>query len=121
MLNRLRMRHVRCFLTIARCGSMTAAAKEMNSSQPAVSRSLAELETLVGQPLFERGGRGLTLTEAGERLRRHLDPRLAGQRLEVCGQGHLHLHRDAARQRLTDADQPLIPRDRPCTPPPDWA
>ncbi|MGR3367635.1 MAG: LysR substrate-binding domain-containing protein [Sagittula sp.] len=74
MLNRLRMRHVRCFLTIARCGSMTAAAKEMNSSQPAVSRSLAELETLVGQPLFERGGRGLTLTEAGERLRRHLDP-----------------------------------------------
>ncbi|GAA4220635.1 LysR family pca operon transcriptional activator [Sagittula marina] len=74
---RLRMRHVRCFLTTARTGSMTAAAEEMHSSQPAVSRSLAELEALVGAPLFLRGGRELTLTEVGTRLHRHLDPAMA--------------------------------------------
>lgn len=67
------MRHVRCMLAIARNGSVTAAAADMGTSQPALSRSLAELEEIIGTPLFVRNGRGLTLTEAGHNFHRHLD------------------------------------------------
>lgn len=75
--SRLRMRHLRCFQAVTRHGSLTAAAEAMHSSQPALSRSLAELEGLIGQPLFLRTGRGLSLTEAGEALRRHVDSALS--------------------------------------------
>ncbi len=77
LINRLRMRHIRCFLAVAKAGSITAAAITMNSSQPALSRSLAEIEDLVGQPLFVRTGRGLVMTDAGQKLFRHLDTAMA--------------------------------------------
>lgn len=67
------MRHIRCFLAVARVGSVTHAARQLNSSQPAVSRTLAEIEEIIGVPLFERTGRGVALTEAGEKLARHFD------------------------------------------------
>jgi LysR family pca operon transcriptional activator len=66
------MRHIRCFLAVARHGTVTSAAAQLNSSQPAVSRSLSELERLVRQTLFVRTGRGLELTADGARLRQHL-------------------------------------------------
>ncbi len=74
---RLRMRHLRCFQALARYNSVSAAAEHMNSSQPALSRALAELEVLIGKPLFLRTGRGLSITEAGESLRRHVEAALA--------------------------------------------
>jgi LysR family pca operon transcriptional activator len=87
--SRLRMRHLRCFQAIALHGSVTAAADHLGSSQPALSRSLSELEELIGQPLFHRTGRGLSLTEAGTALRRHVDTALsqleAGTRLAAGG------------------------------------
>ncbi|WP_119458324.1 LysR substrate-binding domain-containing protein [Rhodospirillaceae bacterium SYSU D60014] len=49
----------------ARLGSMSAAARELGISQPAVSRHLAQLEADLGQALFQRTRRGLRLTEAG--------------------------------------------------------
>lgn len=73
MLNRIRMRHLRCFLAVARLGTVTAAAKELNSSQPALSRSLAELDEIIGNPMFSRTGRGLALTESGAKLNRYLE------------------------------------------------
>lgn len=73
MSSHIRMRHIRCFLAVARCGSVTAAAEQINTSQPALSRSLAELETIVGQPLFVRTGRGLSLTANGAHFQRHLE------------------------------------------------
>ena len=75
--NRLRMRHIRCFLAVAKAGSITAATTTMNTSQPALSRSLAEVEDIIGQPLFTRTGRGLVLTDAGQTLYRHLDTAVA--------------------------------------------
>mgnify|MGYP003678462473 FL=1 len=44
----LRLRHVRCFLEIARAESVSLAAEQMNITQPAVSRSLKELEDMLG-------------------------------------------------------------------------
>jgi LysR family pca operon transcriptional activator len=70
--NRIRMRHLRCFMEVARLGSITRAAEALNTVQPSLSRSLKELEEEIGQPLFLRTGQGLVLTGAGEALKRHV-------------------------------------------------
>lgn len=50
---------------IAREGTMSAAARVLHISQPALSRSLGRLETELGQSLFDRAGRRLVLNDAG--------------------------------------------------------
>ncbi|OHX14878.1 LysR family transcriptional regulator [Chromobacterium sphagni] len=59
---------VQSFLTVAEAGSMSAAAATMQLSQPTLSRQVAALEAAMGVSLFERGSRGLRLTQAGEAL-----------------------------------------------------
>src|SRR3954465_10695993 len=56
------------FESAARLASFTAAARELGSTQPAVSQRIVQLEETLGAPLFERGHRGVGLPEAGERL-----------------------------------------------------
>src|SRR3954453_15330644 len=53
---------------IARHGPVTAAAKELHSSQPSVSHPLARLEAETGAQLVQRVGRGIRLTPAGRLL-----------------------------------------------------
>src|ERR1700716_4747896 len=53
---------------VARLGSVTAAAREMDSSQPSVSHHLARLEVETGAQLVQRAGRGIRLTQAGRLL-----------------------------------------------------
>jgi len=64
---------LRPFEAAARLGSMSAAARELGVSQPAISRMLAHLEAFLGQPLFNRTRRGLTLTDAGRTLQRAVE------------------------------------------------
>ena len=59
------------FRTVARAGSVSAAARELGWTQPAVSQHLRALEDEVGTPLFLRGATGVTINEAGERLLRY--------------------------------------------------
>lgn len=61
----LRLRHLRCFLEVARRGSLSAAADALHVSQPAASKTIRELEEIVGTALFDRSGRNLVLTAAG--------------------------------------------------------
>lgn len=56
------------FESAARLASFTAAARELGSTQPAVSQRIVQLEAELGAPLFERGHRGVTLTAEGRRL-----------------------------------------------------
>lgn len=58
---------------VARAGSISAAARELGWTQPAVSQHLARLEREAGTPLLLRGAGGVTLTEAGEALVRRAD------------------------------------------------
>ena len=59
---------LRIFVTLAECGSFTAAARRLNISQPAVSQCASQLEADAGAPLLVRGRGELTLTPLGERF-----------------------------------------------------
>lgn len=62
------LRHLRIFLTVCETGSVTAAAKQLHMTQPPVSQVIRELEKYYGVRLFERFGRKIYLTKAGEEL-----------------------------------------------------
>jgi molybdate transport repressor ModE-like protein len=66
-------RRVLIFRTVARAGSISAGARELGWTQPAVSQHLQALERAAGSPLLIRGAGGVSLTEAGEVLLRHAD------------------------------------------------
>ncbi len=70
-MNTIGYRHVRCFLEVARLGGVGQAADALAISQPAVSKTLRELEERVGVALFERVGRRIRLTEAGRLFQKH--------------------------------------------------
>ncbi len=69
----LNYHHLRIFWMIARHGSMTRAAGVLNVSPSTLSEQLGELEEWLGQPLFERRGRALHLTEAGQVALQHAE------------------------------------------------
>ncbi len=59
---------LRVLVAVARCGSVTAAARALNYAQPSVSHHLARLEAETGTKLIQRAGRGIRLTDAGRLL-----------------------------------------------------
>ncbi|WP_418119791.1 LysR family transcriptional regulator [Variovorax sp. 350MFTsu5.1] len=61
------------FLTVHRQGGVSAAATALSRTQSAISRRLALLEEELDAPLFERVGRGLRLSQAGEALLPHAE------------------------------------------------
>ena len=63
-----RSQALRCFITIAREGSVSKAASVLHLTQPAVSLQLKALEESTGLQLFNRTPGGFTLTEAGATL-----------------------------------------------------
>jgi len=62
----LNYNHLRYFWAVAHEGSLTRAAAHMNLSQSALSVQIQKLEHQIGHPLFERVGKKLVLTEAGQ-------------------------------------------------------
>jgi LysR family nitrogen assimilation transcriptional regulator len=65
------LKQLEYFRHVAELGSFTRAASFLSVVQPALSRQVRQLETELGQNLFERNGRGVVLTEAGTRLLEH--------------------------------------------------
>jgi len=64
----LNLHHLRLFAAVVEHGGFSKAARALNLSQPAISKSLNELEKQVHVTLLDRGGRSLVLTEAGRTL-----------------------------------------------------
>lgn len=62
----------RVFYEVASAGNISRAAKKLNISQPAISKSLAKLEKELDSRLFTRTSRGVQLTAAGDVLYTHL-------------------------------------------------
>ena len=89
----------RSFSAVARCGSISAAAKELFVSQPAVSADISELEKELGVKLFFRTNRGVTLTGEGRMLAGYVGQALrfletgedALRELGGLRQGHLRI------------------------------
>lgn len=69
----LDVRRLKVLREVARLGSFSAAAEELNFTQPAISRQIATLEAETGTRLVERNARGIRLTPAGELLVEHAD------------------------------------------------
>ncbi|MEO3988784.1 LysR substrate-binding domain-containing protein [Pseudocitrobacter cyperus] len=91
---RIRLRHLHTFVAVAQQGTLGRAAETLNLSQPALSKTLNELEQLTGTRLFERGRLGAQLTLVGEQFLTHavkvLDAlNTAGQAL-ARKEGNLH-------------------------------
>ena len=68
---RIRLRHLHKFVAVAQQGTLGLAAETLNLSQPALSKTLNELEQLTGTRLFERGRLGAQLTLVGEQFLTH--------------------------------------------------
>jgi DNA-binding transcriptional LysR family regulator len=68
LLTRARLRHWLGFARVAELGSVRKAADAIGIAQPALTGLLADLESLIGAPLFERHARGMHLTALGREL-----------------------------------------------------
>ncbi|MBV8627410.1 MAG: pca operon transcription factor PcaQ, partial [Paraburkholderia sp.] len=68
---RVKFRHLQCFLAVAQMGSVQQAAESLSVTQPAVSKTIAELELVLGVKLFERGRHGAVPTREGQLFMPH--------------------------------------------------
>lgn len=82
---------LRAFEAVARLGSLKQAADELNVTHGAVSRQIANLEDWMGVAVLEKHGRGVKLTDAGQRL-----GQVAGEAFERIAQACLELRRQTA-------------------------
>src|SRR5262245_31547847 len=68
---RMKLQHIHILMTVAQAGSMKKAAALLNTSQPAISRSIAELEHIIGVRLLDRNTQGIEPTEYGRAMLKH--------------------------------------------------
>jgi len=65
---RVKLQDVRTLILVAQTGSMGKAAKRLATSQPAVSRAIADLEHALGVRLLDRGPHGIEPTQYGRAI-----------------------------------------------------
>ncbi|MDO1582975.1 pca operon transcription factor PcaQ [Rhizobium oryzicola] len=94
---RVKFRHLQTFVEVARQKSVVKAADSLHISQPAVTKTIRELEEELGVAVLERDGRGIRLTRHGEVFLRH-----AGASLTALRQGI-----DSVSQELLDNAPPV--------------
>lgn len=80
--DRIKLRHLQVWWRLRSTAAWCALPMRCRSTQPAVSKTLAELEDIVGQRLVERTSKGVELTAAG-----HLLVRYAGSSLRTIREG----------------------------------
>ncbi len=98
----MNQRQIEAFRLVMLRGSMTAAAEEMGTSQPSVSRLIAELEATTGLALFARQGGRIRVTDAGTAFYREVDRSFVG--LEKLGQAAREIRQfGSGRLRLVAA------------------
>ena len=101
------LRHVRTFVTVAELGTVSKTAERLHVAQPALSRQIALLEDELGLKLFDRVGRRLLLTSAGEQLlndcRGLLNyARALGEQAQVLQRGDVGVLRVSASPHLIE-------------------
>lgn len=86
------LRHLHIFREVARLGSVSAAARAVHVSQPAVTQAIARLERAFGAALLRRTNAGVALTPAGQLCLARVD-RAVGQLREALGEHHADIGR----------------------------
>ncbi|TDE38162.1 LysR substrate-binding domain-containing protein [Actinomadura sp. 6K520] len=91
---RLKLRHLVLVVAVAEHGSILRAAEHLHLAQPAVTRSLREVEGILGVELFTRGPRGVTPTLFGDAFTEHAravlaELRRAGERITGLADGEV--------------------------------
>ncbi|NTJ44714.1 pca operon transcription factor PcaQ [Agrobacterium larrymoorei] len=81
--HRVKFRHLQTFIEVARHRSVVKAAGFLNVSQPAVTKTLRELEDALGIAIVERDGRGIRITRYGEVFLKHAGAAIAALRQGV--------------------------------------
>ncbi len=84
---RIKLRHLVCFLEVARLKSVVRAASVLGLSQPAASKTIQELEAILGAELFDRSRRNLVLTSHGEVFQRYVGASLTSLKQGVRSLG----------------------------------
>ncbi|MCQ1838897.1 pca operon transcription factor PcaQ [Neorhizobium galegae] len=95
--SRVKFRHLHTFVEVARQKSVVKAAEILHVSQPAVTKTIRELEEALGVAMFERDGRGIRITRYGEVFLRHAGAALTALRHGV----------DSVSQELYDSAPPV--------------
>jgi DNA-binding transcriptional LysR family regulator len=109
------LRHVRTFVTVADLGTVSRAAERLHVAQPALSRQIALLEEELGLKLFDRIGRRLALTSAGEQLLANCrgllnHARAVGEQAQVLQRGDVGVLRVSASPHLIEGIFPVFLR-----------
>jgi len=97
---------LQAFVTVARCGSVKAAAIEVKVSEAAISQSIASLRREFDDALYFREGRGVTLTYRGRQL-----VSMAEEILGIAESAHrlgLRVHRQRAGRRVHSPSAPRL-------------
>ncbi|MBK7891660.1 MAG: LysR family transcriptional regulator [Bdellovibrionales bacterium] len=90
--------HLYYFHVVSKLGSVTAAARELNTSQSSLSMQLKTLEGQMGKPLFERSGRNLLLTPLGHQVSHY-----CRRMFDIAGELDGFLHRREHQGKSTFA------------------
>lgn len=103
----LNYHHLLYFWTVAKEGGVSKAAEVLHLAQPTLSSQIKKLEKSIGQDLFDRSGRSLTLTETGQLVYRYAD--------EIFGLGReltdiLHNRTDEDKSRFHVGVQGALPK-----------
>lgn len=86
---RIKFRHIQCFIEICRERSFKVAAEKLFLTQPAISKTLKELEDILGTMLLKRSRSGVSLTRQGEVFLHFAEMSLAALQQGMSGVDHI--------------------------------
>lgn len=111
MHERIKQRHLICFQEIVRQGSLVKAAAQLAITQSATSKTLSELEEIVGERLLDRNRGGIALTPAGEIFHRYTSASLTAVRqgLELIARQQQDARRAVLVGALPNAAADILP------------
>ncbi|SHL21124.1 pca operon transcription factor PcaQ [Halomonas caseinilytica] len=87
---RIKLRHLQAFLEVAKHRSFARAAESLAITQPGVSKTIRELEDILGTELFERGAQGVALSQSGLTFLRHAGPAIRTLEEGISAVGDAH-------------------------------